>query len=83
MAYCCINDIITSVELPNEIPLRFLHKPTANLDCNGIDLTYTVENQSVWYQVNYTKIIIDSEDVVQSHVAVATVHERQVVPYFF
>jgi hypothetical protein len=79
MAYCSINDIITSIELPAAIPDRFLRNPRSRLDCDGMVFIYTNENESLQVNVCYTKDIITSEDVVMSHIPVATVHAQQVV----
>lgn len=81
VAYCCVNDVITSVELPDQIPPHYLHNPRHTLDCNGIDLIYTIEHESLQCNVHFTKLIVTSEDIVLDCITVGAVHENIVVPY--
>ena len=81
MAYCCVNDVITSVELPDQIPPHYLHNPRHTLDCNGIDLIYIIEHESLQCNVHFTKLIVTSEDIVLDCTTVGAVHENIVVPY--
>jgi hypothetical protein len=62
VVYCCVNDVITSVELPDEIPPHFLQNPRHTLDCNGIDLIYIIEHESLQCNAHYTKLIVTNED---------------------
>jgi hypothetical protein len=53
-AYCVINDIVTSLELTEAIPMHYIINPLHHLDFNGIDLIYTVENQSLQCNVHFS-----------------------------
>jgi hypothetical protein len=51
------------------------------LDCNGIDLIYTVEIQFLQCNVRYTKLTVTMEAIVINRIAIATIHSQQIVPY--
>jgi hypothetical protein len=81
-AYCCVNDIITSIEVGDSIPNGYLNnKKQRQLDCNGIDFVYTVETQSLHCNIQCTKLIVSLEEVVVNRIPIGTVHSTQVVPY--
>jgi hypothetical protein len=81
IVYCCLNDILTSVELPDEIPDQFSQNPKHRLDCNGIDFIYTVDSQFLQCNVRYTKLTVTTEAIAVNRIAIATIHVQQIIPY--
>lgn len=79
--YCCMNDIITSIEVAPMIPHDFINNPRHKLNCDGIDLLYTVQNQSLQCNIWYSKVIVINEDTVRDRIALGSVHARQIIPY--
>ncbi len=81
LAYCCMNDIITSIEVAAMIPDDFINNKKHRLNCDGIDLLYTVESQTLQCNVRCTKLVVNTEQVVRSRIKIATVHAVEIVPY--
>jgi hypothetical protein len=80
-AYCSLNDVVTSVELPDDILAYFLQNRRHALNSNGIDFIYTVEQAPLQCNVHYTKLIVTSSDIVVDRISVGAVRAQQVVPY--
>jgi hypothetical protein len=81
LAYCCVNDVITSIEVAATIPADFINNKKHRFNCDGIDLLYTVEHQSLQCNTRCTKLVVNTEQVVINRIKIATVHAEQVVPY--
>lgn len=79
--YCCINDIITSLELPDAMPPIFVLKPTAPLRCNGVDLIFTVETKCLHCNVRFSKVTVTSESTVLDRIPTAAIRSQTVTPY--
>jgi hypothetical protein len=63
LVYFCVNDVITLLILPDEIPPIFLQRPTAPLFCNGIDFSFTSETSCLSISVHFTKLIVTNEAI--------------------
>jgi hypothetical protein len=80
-AYCSLNDVVISDELPDDILAHFLQKHRLTFNSNGIDFIYTVEQESLQCNVHYRKLIVTSSNIVVDCISVGAVYVQQVVPY--
>jgi hypothetical protein len=81
LVYCCINDTITFLDLPNELPVDYIMNPHHRLDVNGIDFVYTVDNQLLKVNVHYKKKTVNMEQDVASIIRTADIRNEPIVPY--
>jgi hypothetical protein len=81
LVHCCVNDVITSLEFPDEIPPIFLVKPKTPLFFNGLDLSFTVETSFLCCNVRFSKVMVTNEDIVIIQLQMAVIHRNEVIPY--
>jgi len=62
-AFCCINDKITSLEMGNNTLPQYIEKPLHRLNSDGLKICYTVQSQFLQCNVQYSNIIVTSEEV--------------------
>lgn len=71
--YCTINSTLTSVECDLEIPMDFRKKPHRPWYKDGIDLLYSMENNSLACHVRFSRLRVTSPEVATTRIPAANV----------
>ncbi len=80
--YCCLNDILTSIEVPDVVPPAFLVDPMYRLfDGNYVDFIYTIENTTLQCNIRYTKLTVSNEEVAITRIPTAAIINQPLIPY--
>ena len=65
----------------NNIPPQYIEKPLHRFNSDGLEICYTVQSQFLQCNVQYSKIIVTSEEVALSKIPTAAICPNAIVPY--